>query len=242
MLGYALDRHAWGDAERIVRALDFYWDSRGLGEEAGAWADRILEATAGRGQTPPAPARELWLYTAIEQATRQRVAGNPDQAGQTYRRALAYLQDQPETGWTRQNIAVMYHLLGMTAQHRGRLDEAEDWYRKALTIFEELDNRPRMAAVYHQLGTNARDRRRPDEAEDWYRRALTIREELRDRPGLATTNHELGNTAFLRRRLDKAEDWYRKALTINEELGDRPGMANNYWAARQHRLPSAAAG
>ena len=52
MLGHALDRHAWDDAEGIVRALDAYWDTRGLGEEAAAWADRILAATAGPGQAP----------------------------------------------------------------------------------------------------------------------------------------------------------------------------------------------
>ena len=54
MLGHALDRHAWDDASGIVRALDAYWDTRGLGEEAAAWADRILAATAGPGQDTPA--------------------------------------------------------------------------------------------------------------------------------------------------------------------------------------------
>ena len=66
MLGYALDRRAWDDADRIVRALDEYWDTRGLGEEAAAWADRILAATAGPGQYPPEAARPLWLYTTIQ--------------------------------------------------------------------------------------------------------------------------------------------------------------------------------
>ena len=52
MLGHALDHHAWDDADGIVRALDAYWDTRGLGGEAAAWADRILDATAGPGQDP----------------------------------------------------------------------------------------------------------------------------------------------------------------------------------------------
>ena len=182
-----------------------------------------------RARTPAArPAGSLWLYTTIHQATRQKDAGQPDQAGQTYRHALAYLQDQPETDWTRGNIAVIYHQLGMTAQDRGRLDEAEDWYRKALTINEELGDRPGMAITYHQLGITAQDRGRLDEAEDWYRKSLTINEELGDRPGMATTYHQLGITAQDRGRLDEAEDWYRKSLTINEELGDRPGMAITY--------------
>ena len=146
-------------------------------------------------RTPPGPARSLWLYTTIEQATRQKDAGQPDQAAQTYRQALAYLQDQPETEWTRGNIAVIYHQLGMTAQDRGRLDEADDWYRKALTIKEELGDRPGMAITYHQLGITAQDRGRLDEADDWYRKSLTIKEELGNRPGMAITYHQLGITA-----------------------------------------------
>jgi tetratricopeptide (TPR) repeat protein len=228
MLGHALDRHAWGDANDIVRALDAYWDTRGLGGEAGAWADRILEATADAGQDTPEPARTLWLYTTVVQATRQKDAGRLDQAGQTYRRALAYLQDLSGTDWTRGNIAVIYHNLGMTAEERGRLDEAEDWYRKSLAIEEDLGNRPGMANTYHQLGNTAYRRGRLDEAEEWYRKSLTIVEDLGDRPGMATDYHQLGMTAHERGRLDEAEDWYRKSLTIKEALGDRPSLALTY--------------
>ena len=119
MLGHALDHHAWDDADKIVRALNAYWDTRGLGEEAAAWTDRILDATVGPGQVPPESARSLWLYTTTHQANRQTDAGQPDQAAQAYRRALAYLQDQPATDWTRGNIAVLYHQLGMTAERPG---------------------------------------------------------------------------------------------------------------------------
>jgi tetratricopeptide (TPR) repeat protein len=238
MLGHALDHHAWEDASGIVRALDKYWDTRGLGAESAIWADRILHATTRGGQDTPAadiPAGRLWLYTTIEQAARQMDAGQLDQAGQTYRHALAYLEDQPETDWTRTNIPVIYHLLGRTAQARGRLDEADDWYHKALTINEELGNRSNMASTYHQLGRNAQDGGRLDEADDWYRKALTIEEELGNRPGMALTYHALGMTAEAHGRPDEADNWYRKALTIEEELGNRPGMARIY-----HQLGMAA--
>ena len=89
-------------------------------------------------------------------------------------------------------MASTYHQLGMTAQDRGRLDEAEDWYRKSLTIREELGDRPGMAITYHQLGITAQDRGRLDEAEDWYRQSLAISEELGDRPGMASSYHQLG--------------------------------------------------
>jgi tetratricopeptide (TPR) repeat protein len=211
MLAHALDRHAWADAQGIVRALDEYWDTHGLGTEAAAWADRILDAIADPSQLPSGPASSLWLHTTIRQGNRQHAAGHLDQAWQTYRRALAYLQGQPETGWTRTNVASIHHQLGMTAQDGGRLEEAEDWYRKAISIFEELGDRPGMARVYHQLGTTAQDGGRLEEAEDWFRRSLAISEELGDRPGMARIYHQLGSTAYDSGRLEEAEDVRRRS-------------------------------
>jgi tetratricopeptide (TPR) repeat protein len=228
MLGYALDRHLWDYAYVIVLVLDTYWESRGLNEEAAAWTDRILDATAGPGQAPHPAARALWLHATVSQATRHDTAGRGDQAGQTYRQALAYLHDQPETEWTRSNIAAIYYMLGMNAQDRGRLDEADDWYRKSLTITAELGDRSGVAEIYHQLGNTAYLRGRLDEADDWYRKSLAIEAELGNRPGMADTYHQLGKTARDRGRLDEADDWYRKSLTITEELGKRSVMAKTY--------------
>ena len=228
MLGNAMDHDAWADAERILRALHGYWDTRGLSQEADAWADRILDTTTGPGQKPLETAESLWLYTLGQQANRQMSAGQPDKAAQAYRQILASLQDQPATEWTRRNISVFYHQLGVTAQERGRLDEADDWYRKSLTIEEELRNRPGMADTYHQLGITADHRGQLQEADDWYRKALTIFEELGNRPGMATTYHQLGITADHRGQLQEADDWYRKALAIFEELGNRRAMGATY--------------
>jgi tetratricopeptide (TPR) repeat protein len=231
MLGHALDRHAWENAEDIVRALDAYWDTRSAGGEAAVWADRILAATTVPGQNAPVAepgASSLWLYTTIQQGNKQKDTGQSDQAAQTYRQALAYLQDQPDAEWTHSSISVLYHQLGMTAQQRGLLDEADDWYRRAIQIREELGLRALLATDYHQLGSVAQQGGRLDEADEWYGKALTIKEELGDRPGMAATYHQLGITAQDRGRLDEADEWYRRALTIFEEFGDRPRMAITY--------------
>jgi tetratricopeptide (TPR) repeat protein len=221
MLGYALDRQTWADADSIVRALNAYWDTRGLGGEADAWADRILDATAGDGQGPSGRARSLWLYTTIVQANRQNDAGQPDRVGQTYRRALAYLQDQPETEWTRTSITVVYHQLGITAQGRGRLDEAEGWYRRAIQIREELGLRAFLATDYHQLGMIAQDRGRLEEAEDWYRRSLAINEELGDRPSLALTYAQLGLLAEKQNEAQLALGWNIRSVTLFDQFPSR---------------------
>jgi tetratricopeptide (TPR) repeat protein len=231
MLGYALDHHVWDDAGGIVRALNGYWDTRGLGEEAAAWADRILNAIAGQHQDRPVidtPAGSLWLLMTIRQADRKRETGHLQKAEQTYRETLAHLENGPETDPIRANIAILYHKLGNTAWERGRLDEADDWHQRAVQIFEELGDRPNIASMYHQFGNKAQARTRLDEARDWYRKALTIFEELGDRPRTAGIYHQLGITAQVRGQLDEADKWYRRALILFAELGDRPHMAGTY--------------
>ena len=227
-LGYALYHHVWEDARDIVRALDEYWDSRALTEEAAAWADRILNAIQSPRQGMPVidtPAGSLWLIMTTRQANRQRDTGQLEKAEQTYRQALAHLKTGPESDPIRANIAIIYQQLGNTARHRGRFDEADGWHHRAVEIFEELGDSPQMARAYHQLGNIAVVRgERLDQAHDWYRKALIIFKELGDWPRMAAAYHQLGMTAQLRGQLDEADGWYRKALTIFEEIGDRPNQ------------------
>ncbi|QXJ25890.1 tetratricopeptide repeat protein [Actinomadura graeca] len=231
MLGYALDQQLWRHALMMVASLNTFWNLRGLAEEARRWVERartVLEAADG---TPPGldtPAGQLWLGLVGDHATRQLNAGLPDQAETTYKKLLHALKQQPATDDQRGLIAVTTHQLGMVAQERGRLEDAETWYRQSLTINEDLGNRPGMASSYHQLGRVAQLRGRLEDAETWYRQSLTIREDLGNRPGMATTYHQLGMVAQDRGRLQDAETWYRQSLTINEDLGNRPGMATTY--------------
>jgi tetratricopeptide (TPR) repeat protein len=116
----------------------------------------------------------------------------------------------------------------LVAQRRDELDEAEELFRKAADIAEEIGDRPGMAMTYHQLGMVEQWRGDLGSAEGWYRKALAIKEEIRDRPRMMSTYHQLGEIARLRGRLDEAEEWNRNALTLAEEIGDRSSMASGY--------------
>ena len=67
-----------------------------------------------------------------------------------------------------------YELLGELAQHKGRLEEAEDWYRKSLTIDETLGNRDKIAVVCYHLGIIAEDTGRFNEAFELMVRCITL--------------------------------------------------------------------
>ncbi|MEW2519704.1 tetratricopeptide repeat protein [Actinacidiphila alni] len=231
MLGQSLASHQWTEAGAIVQPLNGYWDIQGLTQDAQSWTDRIRTATETPDGTTPeldTGIGSLWMFVTGAQANRQHAAGQLDRAENTHQAILRALVQQESNPHQRTNIAVAYHQLGGIAQDRGRPQEAEGWYRKSLTINEDLGNRPGMATSYHQLGMVAQRRGRLEEAEGWYRKSLTINEDLGNRPGMATSYHQLGIVAQHRGQLDEAENWYTKSLTIKEDLGNRPGIATSY--------------
>jgi tetratricopeptide (TPR) repeat protein len=231
LLGYALDQHLWEEAQDIAQPQNAYWNLRGLVEEADAWADRIRLATENPDGTAPllgTPAGGLWLAIVGAQAARQVDSHQLDQAEHTHQEILASIQNQPPSPQQQRYLAVTFDRLGAIAKERRQLDEAEEWFTKAITIQKELGDQSHMAITYYQLGDAAYMRQRLDEAEEWFTRALTIQEQLGDRPRMAGTYHQLGIIAQNRGQLDEAEEWFTKALTISENLGNRPGLATDY--------------
>ncbi|MFD6095912.1 tetratricopeptide repeat protein [Nocardiopsis flavescens] len=230
-LGYALEHHRWEQAQVIIQALDGYWELRGIEVEAQAWADRIRSAVEADHVASPrldTPAGALWLFTVGAEANRYLNTHRLDEAHDAYNNLLTALQEQPVSDQQRARLANVYYHLGIIAQGRRHLDEAENWHHQALTINEQLDNPPGMAAIYHQLGNNAQLRGHLNDAENWYHRALRIIKELNKRPTISVIYHQLGNTAQMREDLDEAETWYRRSLAIEVELGNLPGMASAY--------------
>ena len=231
LLGYALDHERWQQAQAIAQPLNTYWNLRGLNVEARGWVERaraLLENPDGTPTDLESPAGRLWMFLLGAEAARLTDARRFNESEHTYLSILDALQALAASDRQRSALAVTNHQLGIIAQERGRWDEAEQWYRKSLTIEEELGNRSGAASAYHQLGIVAELRGRWDEAEQWYRKSLTIEEELGNRSGAASSYHQLGIVAQERGRWDEAEQWYRKSLTISEELGNRSGAASSY--------------
>jgi tetratricopeptide (TPR) repeat protein len=231
LLGHAIDQGLWDDAREILQPLDKYWDARGLDAEAGAWADRVREATEAMTGEPPrldSPAGGLWMSAKGIQARREQRLYHFGRSKSTYRQFLTTLQTMDASPQQQQQTAMTYHNLGIVAQREGDLDAAEDWYRKSLAISEKLGDQPTMAASYHMLGVVAMLRGDLGTAQDWCRKLLAISEERGDQPSMAITFHLLGIVAHEGGDLAAAQNWFRKSLEISEELGDQRGVANSY--------------
>jgi tetratricopeptide (TPR) repeat protein len=123
---------------------------------------------------------------------------------------------------------VAYYKLGIVAVKQRDFDAAEEWYKQALAIWQELNDEHGIANIYHQRGIVAQEQRDFDAAEEWYKQALAIWQKLNDEQGLANTYHQRGIVAQEQRDFDAAEEWYKQALAIWQELGDGNGMAITY--------------
>jgi tetratricopeptide (TPR) repeat protein len=227
LLGYALDHQLWPEATRIAQALNFYFDTRGLYEEARAWVDRgrlALEEPDGTPPAAPGHAGLLWVQLVLAQARRDRDAQRLDTAERLARELLSVLETEKDLE-TRQNLLpLVFHLLGRLAEDAGRFEDAGDWFRQTLALYEETGDEPGMATVYHHLGTLAHRRDDLDEADEWYRQSLAIDERRGNQTGMVASYHQLGSLARDSLRLDEAEDWYGKAFALITRMDDRSAL------------------
>jgi tetratricopeptide (TPR) repeat protein len=122
----------------------------------------------------------------------------------------------------------IFNSLGFIYTTRGKLDQAEQMYRKALVINEKIGRQKGMAILYGNLGNIYSIRGEMDQAEQIYCDALAIYEKLNDQEGISTMYGNLGIIYSTRGDMDQAEQMYRKALAIDEKLGLQEGMANQY--------------
>jgi tetratricopeptide (TPR) repeat protein len=117
--------------------------------------------------------------------------------------------------------------LGVIAQTRGDLDEAQRLHREALDIDRKLGGLQGQAIDLGNLGVIAQTRGDLDEAERLLREAIDINRKLGRLQGQAGDLGNLGEIAQTRGNLDEAERLHREALDINRRLGGLLGQASD---------------
>ncbi len=121
-------------------------------------------------------------------------------------------------------VAKALWLLGVTARHRGELEDARDRCERALAEFVRLADRSAVAHVRMTLGDIARLADDPQAAGSLYTAAYEALTDIGDRRCTASA---MKNLADLARRDDAhhASILYLQCLDRRHSLGDRSGMA-----------------
>jgi Tfp pilus assembly protein PilF len=118
------------------------------------------------------------------------------------------------------------HNLGVVAQEQRQWAAAEGYYKEALQICIDFNDRDGQAKTLHNLGVVAQEQRQWAAAEGYYKEALQIYIDFNDRHSQASTLHDLGVVSQEQRQWAAAEGYYKEALQIKIDFNDRYEQAS----------------
>lgn len=224
------------------KLVSMYENGEGVGRDyyqAVAWREKLVEQREKEYEANPNEDTALELLIALwNLGDAYRALGQLVPAQRAYEEMRRYSEAfAEEYQGLKRYPSISYDNLGEIAKSRGKLAEAEDFFRKSFVIREVLADdsntvlaRNDLSISYDNLGEIVRMQGRLAEAEDFYRKGLAIREALadesdtgKDRRGLALSYNYLGDIAKAQDKLAEAEDYYRKGLAIREALANETG-------------------
>ena len=223
-LRLAEQQQQWAQAQSILQALgEVYWrlghkpEFKGLQKRALNQLGTHLTQAKAKGKD----AFMFYTYLRIHEANEALEDADLEAARAIYQEILdesIALNDSS----VNYNIAVAYHQLGIVAEEQRQFEVAQQYYLKALKIFEDAGDFYNVANPYHQLGNVAYKQRQFEVAQQYYLKALKIYEDVGDFYNAATEYHALGMVA----EFEEAISYYQKAFGVYEQLQDW------YWASQ----------
>ena len=176
------------------------------------------------------------IITVMDDIARRQLALKQYGAATTsYQRALNLITQvkQVEELQRIMRKSSIYHSLGRVAQEQRQWAQAEAYYRQALQLYLDYNDRYAQASVYHSLGRVAQEQRQWAQAEAYYRQALQLYLDYNDRYAQASVYYSLGQVAQEQEKRAEAETYYRQALQTFIDYNDRYRQADIYYQLGQ---------
>ncbi|MGF1986956.1 MAG: tetratricopeptide repeat protein [Nostoc sp. ZfuVER08] len=141
--------------------------------------------------------------------------GEVDRALTYYQQALNLCPAEDE-----QELASIYHCLGMLKANKGEVDEAIALYNQSLSIKERISYVQGIAATLHELGRMYANKGDVEQAIALYNQSLSIKERIGYVQGIAATLHELGRIYANKGDVEQAIALFNQSLEITERIGN----------------------
>ena len=222
-IGLALEAEVWDQVQILVQPLAQVYKMQKRRPELQRLRRKLLAEvapeTGGASEAEAVGGIDLWLYLMGTEAGEAADFGDLDYGENVNRQLLTYLASLPGSD-ADPRVAAVNHQLGAIAQRRWRLEEAEEWFLKSLSIIEHGEDKAVVADDYQSLGQVMQHQRRYAEAQDWFNKSLEIHQALQDPEEMVNDYRALGRASQFRLEHDEAESWYQQARAIVEEHQD----------------------
>ena len=136
-----------------------------------------------------------------------------------YQRSLNFEGSIPE------NTAFALHELGRIDVHLGEYEKAQDKFKMALQIMQQIGYRAGEASNLHELATIEVFRGEYGDAREMFETALKIRHQIGDLEDEAATLHNLAIIDLKVGEYEDARQKFKMALRIRQQIGHRAGEA-----------------
>ncbi|HXF49455.1 MAG TPA: serine/threonine-protein kinase [Verrucomicrobiae bacterium] len=121
--------------------------------------------------------------------------------------------------------AIATNRLGNHFRQLPDFPKAEKTLKKALALFQKLENESKLSYVHNNLGATYAHQLRIDEALLHYTQAAEIQRRLGDTKNLASTLNNIGVAQMMADRLQDAVRFLREALQLNRKLDEKEQTA-----------------
>ncbi len=140
--------------------------------------------------------------------------------------ALLRLAEELDGLETLQSKGAAGRAVGWALYCRGNFSQALDHLRRALSIYESIDDCRNIANASGAIGSVLYSLSDYPGALSYHNRALALYEELGDRRGVARTLGNIGNVHAITGDYQACLDHLQRSLKLHEELGNLSGVAN----------------
>ena len=155
------------------------------------------------------------------------LTGDLQSAGQELRKGIDGMAFKPEIAGA--DLAGAYSRLGAVQAQQGRRSEAQDAFRRALGLAEQIGDLEEQARAYLGAGT-MKQTTSPDEALADFDKALSLAIRMGDDLHCASIQHMIGYQHFYADRYDEAHKCFSEALETFRLFGYQRGITKGLLA------------
>ena len=107
------------------------------------------------------------------------------------------------------------------------LEQAHNYYNKALNIAIKTNNKIQIAEIYNKIAGVFFNKQLYDESLEFFLKSFSLSKKIDDKEGIARALNNIGEIYRVRGDIDKAFNYYERSLLINENISSYRQTATN---------------